>query len=175
MPVFERRGDEVVPYREVSPGPELYERDVEELLWENLEEFTGIPLFPLRRQAITPDGGRPDIVALASDGSVFVIEVKRDVDRGQLAQCLEYAGWALQTNLDELAGLYTNGVEAFFRDWQAFTETPAPVLLSPYPKLVLAAAASTAARAEPSTISSCIRCRSNCLGFASIRTATAAG
>ena len=47
------------------------------------------------------------------------------IERRQLAQCLEYAGWARGTNLDELAGLYHGGPEAFFADWQEFTDTNA--------------------------------------------------
>jgi hypothetical protein len=139
MPVYELRDGEVVPFRRVAAGPELYESTVEELLWRNLEEFTGVPLFPVRRQPQLATGGRPDVVALGPDGSVYVLEVKRDIDRSQLAQCLEYAGWALTTNLDELARLYSDGPDAFFRDWQAFTESSSPVVLSGRPKLVLVA------------------------------------
>jgi hypothetical protein len=95
VPVYELREGEVVPFRRVAAGPDLYESTVEELLWRNLEEFTGVPLFPLRRQPQLATGGRPDIVALGPDGSVYVLEVKRDVDRSQLAQCLEDAGLGL--------------------------------------------------------------------------------
>jgi hypothetical protein len=45
-----------------------------------------------------------------SSGRVVVIEVKRDIDRGQLAQCLEYAGWARSASLDELGSLYRDVV-----------------------------------------------------------------
>ena len=51
------------------------------------------------------------MVALDHAARVIVIEIKRDVDRGRLAQCLEYAGWARTTNLDELAGMYHRGPE----------------------------------------------------------------
>jgi hypothetical protein len=101
--------------------------------------MVGTPLLPVRRQAQIAGGGRPDIVALAPDGNVFVIEVKRDVDRSQLAQCLEYAGWARRTSLDELAGLYHRGSNSFFADWQQFTDSSVPVVVGRYPKLVLAA------------------------------------
>lgn len=67
------------------------ESEIEDLLWSNLEEFTGEALFRVRRQPTLAGGGRPDIVTLDRQGAVVVIEVKRDVDRGQLAQCLEYA------------------------------------------------------------------------------------
>lgn len=81
---------------------------------DNLELFAGEALFPLCRQASLPGGGKPDILALDSVGRVWVIEVKRDVDRYQLSQALEYARWARSTNLDELAALYPSGVTAFF-------------------------------------------------------------
>jgi hypothetical protein len=42
-------------------------------------------------------------------GRVVVIEVKRDVDRNQLAQALEYAGWATAISLDEFARLFHGG------------------------------------------------------------------
>jgi hypothetical protein len=139
VPVYELRDGEVVPFRRVAAGPDLYESTVEELLWRNLEEFTGVPLFPVRRQPQLAGGGRPDILALGPDGSVYILEVKRDIDRSQLAQCLEYAGWSLTTSLDELARLYQEGPDAFFRDWQAFTESSSPVVLNRAPKLVLVA------------------------------------
>lgn len=114
-------------------------------MWADLEAFTGEPLFPIARQPRISGGGVPDILGLDESGRVVVIEVKRDIDRGQLAQCLEYAGWARLTNLDEVAGLYNRGadghrgVEAFFRDWQDFTETTTPVTINPHPRLYLIA------------------------------------
>jgi len=70
---------------------------------------------------------------------VVVIEVKRDVDRSQLAQCLEYAGWARTTNLDEIAGLYHRGPSGFFTDWQDFTESTTPVVINNQPRIMLVA------------------------------------
>ncbi len=137
--LFEIQADGLVPFNRVPVGPDLYESQIEDLLWDNLEEFTGTPLFPVRRQPQVTGGGRPDVVALDERGHVVVIEVKRDIDRGQLAQCLEYAGWARNTNLDELAGLYHAGPGAFFTAWQEFTGTDYPVLLRRPPQLVLVA------------------------------------
>ena len=129
----------LLPVRAVAPGPELYEKEIEELAWNNLELFAGESLFPLCRQASLPGGGKPDILALDSVGRVWVIEVKRDVNRHQLSQALEYAGWARSTNLDELAALYPGGVTAFFHEWQKFTESPTPVVVSHVPRLLLIA------------------------------------
>jgi len=104
MPLFEiDEHDELIPFRQLRGGAELYEREIEDLLWDNVEEFSGESLFPVARQPRVGAGGRPDVVALDEKRSVVVVEIKRDVDRGQLAQCLEYAGWARKTSLDELA------------------------------------------------------------------------
>jgi len=139
MPLFEINEGELVPFRRLKGGAELYEAEIEELLWANLEEFTGEALFPIARQPSIGGGGRPDIVALDESARVVVIEVKRDIDRGQLAQCLEYAGWARKTSLDELAGLYPGSSDGFFAAWQEFTESTAPVVINPHPRLMLVA------------------------------------
>ena len=140
MPLFEIGTDsDLVPFRQLRGGVELYEKEIETLLWANLEEFTGESLFPVAVQPSIEIGGRPDIVALDSAGNVVVIEIKRDVDRGQLAQCLEYAGWARSTSLDDLARIYHRQQAAFFKDWQAFTETPSLTVLSRRPRLILVA------------------------------------
>jgi len=140
MPLFEvEEAGTLVPFRQLLGGAELYESEIEDLLWSNSEEFTGEALFRVRRQPTLTGGGRPDVVALDRQGAVVVIEVKRDVDRGQLAQCLEYAGWARTTNLDELAGLYHDGPDKFWSDWQDFTESSVPVRVLRSPRLILVA------------------------------------
>ena len=140
MPLFEISADEgLVPFRQLRGGAELYESEIEELLWSDLESFTGESLFPIKKQANIQGGGRPDIVALDGNANVVIIEVKRDVDRAQLAQCLEYAGWGRSTSLDELAGLYHRGAGQFFADWADFTDSDAPVVLTRTPRLILVA------------------------------------
>lgn len=144
MPIYEIHGDQLSPFTRLHPGPELYEQEIEALVWSDLEAFTGEALFPVARQARISGGGVPDILALDESGRVVIVEVKRDIDRGQLAQCLEYAGWARLTNLDEISGLYDrggghSGPEAFFRDWQDFTESTTPVTINPQPRLYLVA------------------------------------
>ncbi len=139
MPLYELAEGSLKPFARLRPGPDLYEQEVEALVWADLEAFTGESLFPVARQARISSGGVPDILALDETGRVVIIEVKRDVDRGQLGQCLEYAGWARLTNLDEVASVYDGGrpghrgVEAFCRDWQDFTETATPSPSHPSP------------------------------------------
>jgi hypothetical protein len=139
MPLFEVAGESLIPFRLVKPGADLYEKEIEDLVWGDLEAFTGESLFPVARQPIIGGGGRPDVVALDESGRVVVIEIKRDVDRSQLAQCLEYAGWARTTNLDEIAGLYHRGPKGFFADWQEFTDSSTPVVINHQPRIVLVA------------------------------------
>lgn len=144
MALYELHDGALSAIPRVRPGPELYEREIEDLVWDDLEAFTGTPLFPVARQARIAGSGIPDVIALDEDGAVVVIEIKRDVDRGQLAQILEYAGWARLTNLDEIARLYARddtrrGDTAFFHDWQNFTETATPRMIEPTPKLYLIA------------------------------------
>ncbi len=97
----------LLPFKRQAIAAGVYEAEIELLLWDNLEELTGDNLFRVARQATLPSGGRPDVLALDATGRVVVIEVKRDVDRHQLAQALEYAGWARTTNLDTLASIIT--------------------------------------------------------------------
>lgn len=139
MPLYEISDDKLVGFRLLIGGSQIYEEEIERLLWDNLDLFTGESWFPVRRQAPISSGGKPDIVALDKSGRVVVIEVKRDVERSQLAQALEYAGWARKTSLDEIAGLYHGGLDQFFSAWQIFTESEAPVVINPNPELVLVA------------------------------------
>lgn len=139
MPIFELDQKNLVPYKRQAIASGIYEFEIEQLLWDNLEELTGDNLFRVARQVILPAGGKPDVLALDASGRVVVIEVKRDVDRGQLAQTLEYAGWARNTNLDELAGMYHGGAGAFWDDWREFTDSASPVLVQKDPRLVLVA------------------------------------
>lgn len=140
MPLYEiALGNTLVPFRRLKGGAELYEHEIETLFWEFSDEFLGEPLLLIARQPQLPSGGRPDVIALSKDARVVIIEIKRDVDRGQLAQCLEYAGWARTTSLDELAKMYHRGPDSFFTDWQEFTESSTPQILNRRPRLVLIA------------------------------------
>ncbi|HYB25464.1 MAG TPA: hypothetical protein VEF89_02500 [Solirubrobacteraceae bacterium] len=140
MPLYEIAGTgDLRPFRRLAGGAGLYEREIEDLFWASPDEFLGESLLLVARQPTLKAGGRPDVVALSKDARVTVIEVKRDLDRGQLAQCLEYAGWARTSSLDELAGMYHGGTDGFFADWQEFTGDSTPVVLNPRPRLVLIA------------------------------------
>jgi hypothetical protein len=129
----------LVPFQRQAISSGVYEKEIEDLLWDNLEELTGENLFRVARQPTLPSLGRPDVLALDKQGRIVVIEVKRDVDRGQLAQALEYAGWARNVGLDEMASRYHGGAASFWEDWLEFTETATPTLVLRQPQLMLVA------------------------------------
>jgi len=65
------------------------------------------------RQEQTSFGGRIDLLAIAPDGSLVLIELKRDrTPREIVAQALDYASWVEQLTADKIAQIYqrfTNG------------------------------------------------------------------
>jgi Restriction Enzyme Adenine Methylase Associated len=139
MPLFElTEADELVPFRRLHASPEVYAHEIGELVWKSFEDIIGEPLFRVARRP-SLQVGEPDVVALDEQARVVVVTAQRDIDRAKLAQALEYAGWARSTNLDELAAMYHRGPEAFFRDWQAFTDSTAAQRVRRPPRLVLVA------------------------------------
>jgi len=54
MPLFELRDGHLRALRRLHPGPDLYEAEIEQLVWDDLEAFLGEPLFPVARQARLP-------------------------------------------------------------------------------------------------------------------------
>jgi hypothetical protein len=59
------------------------------------------------RQEVTSFGGRVDLLAIAPDGSLVLIELKRDrTPRDVVAQALDYASWLEQLTADKIAQIY---------------------------------------------------------------------
>ena len=59
------------------------------------------------RQEYTSHGGRIDLLAIAPDGSLVLIELKRDrTPREIIAQALDYASWVEQLTADRIAQIY---------------------------------------------------------------------
>lgn len=60
------------------------------------------------RQEITAHGGRIDLLAIAPDGSLVLVELKRDrTPREIVAQSLDYASWVGELTADKIAQIYT--------------------------------------------------------------------
>jgi hypothetical protein len=59
------------------------------------------------RQEDTGLGGRIDLLAIAPDGSLVLIELKRDrTPRDVVAQALDYAGWVEKLEAEDIAAIY---------------------------------------------------------------------
>jgi hypothetical protein len=59
------------------------------------------------RQEDTGYGGRIDLLAIAPDGTLVLIEIKRDrTPRDVVAQALDYASWVQSLQADDVAGIY---------------------------------------------------------------------
>lgn len=59
------------------------------------------------RQEITTHGGRIDLLAIAPDGSLVLVELKRDrTPREIVAQALDYASWVNELGSDKIAQIY---------------------------------------------------------------------
>ena len=59
------------------------------------------------QQEDTGFGGRIDLLALAPDGSLVLIELKRDrTPRDVVAQALDYAGWVERLRTEDIAAIY---------------------------------------------------------------------
>ena len=63
--------------------------------------------FLIGRQVSTSNAGRIDLLALAPDASLVLIELKRDrTPREVVAQALDYAAWVERLETDEIAAIY---------------------------------------------------------------------
>lgn len=59
------------------------------------------------RQEETTSGGRIDLLAIAPDGSLVLIELKRDrTPRDVVAQALDYAAWVETLQGEDIAAIY---------------------------------------------------------------------
>lgn len=61
------------------------------------------------RQEETGQGGRIDLLAIAPDGALVLIELKRNrTPRDVVSQALDYASWIEKLTPDRIAGMYGN-------------------------------------------------------------------
>src|SRR3970040_2329526 len=96
-------GDHPIPLQESSLAKE-------ELLEEMIvaaPRFLSDEWMLIGRQEDTGFGGRIDLLAIAPDGSLILIELKRDrTPREVVAQALDYAGWVEKLRAEDIAAIY---------------------------------------------------------------------
>lgn len=97
----------------VSKNPEEIKQGVlpsEQLLEEMIVDQPRIlssEWMLIGRQVDTGYGGRIDLLAIAPDGSLVLVELKRDrTPREVVAQVLDYAAWVEDLGADDVVGIY---------------------------------------------------------------------
>lgn len=97
------------------------EQQLEDMIVAN-PELLSDELMLIGRQEDTGRGGRIDLLATSPDGSLTLIELKRDrTPREVVAQALDYASWVEELEADEIAAIYARfrpgrNLAADFRD-----------------------------------------------------------
>jgi hypothetical protein len=82
------------------------ETKLEEVLLKDID-ILGLDLMVIGRQVITAYGKRIDILAINSDGHLYVIEIKRDrTPREVVAQLLDYGSWVKHLTYQDVVNIY---------------------------------------------------------------------
>jgi hypothetical protein len=82
------------------------EQQLEDMIVAN-PELLSDELMLIGRQEDTGRGGRIDLLAISPDGSLTLVELKRDrTPREVVAQALDYASWVEELDSDEIAAIY---------------------------------------------------------------------
>jgi hypothetical protein len=94
------------PPSPLSPSTLLNEQQLEEMVLAAPEILSGEWML-IGRQEQTGLGGRIDLLAIAPDASLVLIELKRNrTPREIVAQALDYASWVEQLTADKIAQIY---------------------------------------------------------------------
>ncbi len=130
---------EMAIWRMTDSGPRqlaLAPLDLEQRLEDMLADdpgMSGIDLLVIGRQVRTSYGGYIDLLAIDTDGSVHVLELKRDLTpRDVVAQTLDYGSWVEGLGLDDLEQIYRDHHDDETDLAEAFPER----FGSPLPELV---------------------------------------
>ena len=92
----------------ISPVPLEFEARLQELLAQDIA-IANPGWMVLGREVSTDFGGRIDILAIDSSGSLIVIELKRDrTPRDIVAQVLDYGSWVTQLRPDQIGGIFSD-------------------------------------------------------------------
>jgi hypothetical protein len=125
----------------VKLGDMPSEEQLESLL-EKDPSILGERLLILGRQVPTHRGKRMDILAMDSEGTLRVLELKRGkTPRDAVAQILEYGAWVQQLSHDDVIAIYTssNPTSSFEESFESVFGFSAPEELNQGHKLTLVA------------------------------------
>ncbi|WP_411824623.1 endonuclease NucS domain-containing protein [Leptospira sp. 'Mane'] len=106
MPVNQRIWTLEDGYKELNTIRLNFEYDLENLI-ETRPEVIDDNLMLIGRQVITSNQGRIDLLGINLEGSLIIIELKRDkTPRDVIAQTLDYASWIVDLSSDDISKLY---------------------------------------------------------------------
>lgn len=101
----------------LAPGRLVSEDQLEEMIVQDCSILSPDWML-IGRQIQTRNNGIPDLLAIARDGSLVLIELKRDqTPRDTVAQALDYGSWVEGLGTDEIAGIFSR-----FRSGQALAD-----------------------------------------------------
>ena len=90
----------------LAAGRLASEQQLEDMIAAN-PELLSDELMLIGRQEETGRGGRIDLLAISPDGSLTLVELKRNrTPREVVAQALDYASWVEELDTDEIAAIY---------------------------------------------------------------------
>lgn len=93
--------------RPVAPAVIASEERLENIIEAQIDILGLGPLFVIGRQIVTDFGKRIDLLAVDSQGDLYVIELKKDrTPREVVAQSLEYGFWAQGLSFEDVRELY---------------------------------------------------------------------
>ena len=96
----------VGPHPERLTGSQVSEKQLEDMIVEQPEILSSDWML-IARQVKTAFGGIIDLLAVAPDGSLVLIEIKRSLTpRDVVAQALDYASWVKGLEITEISELY---------------------------------------------------------------------
>ncbi|MFE2864999.1 endonuclease NucS domain-containing protein [Embleya sp. NPDC059259] len=129
--------------RRLRPARMPLEHELESLI-EADPDILGKRLLVIGRQVRTTHGGVVDLLAVDGEGTVHVIELKRDRGpREVIAQVLDYASWIAtvsHTEIQQIFAKYNDGVETFEAAFERRFDTAAPQELNTAHRLTVVAA-----------------------------------
>jgi len=82
----------------------------------------GLNLLIIGRQVQTGFGGRIDLLGIDSNGSIIILELKRDkTSRDIVSQVLDYSSWIKELNLEQIGNIakpfLNRSLEVAFKEW----------------------------------------------------------
>lgn len=129
----------------VSKTPLSDEKQLEEILEADLAVL-GLPnaLMLVGRQVITDFSGRVDLLAIDQEGTLYVIEIKKDrTPREVVAQAMDYGYWVGRLGYDDVQAIYSShhrGAD-FEDDFRKAFELEPPEAINVAHELVIVASA----------------------------------